>query len=76
MLATVFAGFDVDATAQARTYFNGRQPSSPSIALMQNGQLVYMMERHKIEGREATEIAADLTRAFDKFCSTVSLSSR
>jgi putative YphP/YqiW family bacilliredoxin len=72
----VFAGFDVDATAQARTYFKGRQPSSPSIALMQDGQLLYMMERHQIEGREATEIAADLTRAFDKFCSTASLSPR
>ena len=75
-LATVFAGFDVDATAQARTYFNGRQPSSPSIALMQNGRLVYMMERHQIEGREATEIAAELTRAFDKFCPASSLSTR
>jgi len=73
-LATVFAGFDVEATAQARTYFDGHQPSSPSIALMQNGSLVFMMDRHQIEGREATDIAAELTRAFDKFCAAGSLS--
>lgn len=75
-LASVFAGFDVEATEQARTYFTGRPPSSPSIALLQHGSLVYMMERHHIEGREAPEIAAELTRAFDKFCTAGSLSSR
>jgi len=74
-LASVFAGFDVEATEQARTYFAGRLPSSPSIALMHNGSLVYMMERHHIEGREAPEIAAELTRAFDKFCAPGSVSS-
>ena len=75
-LATVFAGFDVEATARARAYFAGRSPSSPSIGLMQNGSLVYMMERHQIEGRDAPEIAAELTRAFDTFCAAGSLSSR
>jgi putative YphP/YqiW family bacilliredoxin len=76
VLASVFAGFDVEATDQARAYFTGRLPSSPSIALLQNGSLVYMLERHQIEGREATDIAAELTRAFDKFCAAPSLSSR
>jgi len=75
-LATVFAGFDVDATTRAREYFPGRAPSSPSIALLQNGSLVYMLERHHIEGRDATDIAGELTRAFDEFCVTGSLSSR
>jgi putative YphP/YqiW family bacilliredoxin len=75
-LASVFAGFDVEATDQARAYFTERLPSSPSIALLQNGSLVYMLERHQIEGREATDIAAELTRAFDKYCAAPSLSSR
>jgi putative YphP/YqiW family bacilliredoxin len=75
-LTTVFAGFDVDATARAREYFAGRAASSPSIALLQNGSLVYMLERHHIEGRDATDIAAELTRAFDTFCAAGSLSSR
>ena len=75
VLATVFAGFDIDATARARDYFPGRLPSSPSIALLQNGSLVYLMERHQIEGREAPEIAAELTRAFDRLCTAGSLSS-
>jgi putative YphP/YqiW family bacilliredoxin len=74
-LATVFAGFDVEATERARSYFVGRSPSSPSIALLQGGSLVYMMERHQIEGRDAPEIAAELTRAFDKFCAAGALSS-
>jgi len=74
-LASVFAGFDVEATDRARTYFAGRMPSSPSIALMHNGSLVYMMERHHIEGRDASEIAAELTHAFDKFCAPGSVSS-
>jgi len=76
VLASVFAGFDVEATEQARAYFTGRLPSSPSIAILQNGSLVYMLERHQIEGREATDIAAELTRAFDKYCAAPSLSSR
>jgi putative YphP/YqiW family bacilliredoxin len=65
---TVFAGGDVEATARARSYFKGYFPSSPSVGILQNGQLVYMLERHQIEGRDATAIAKDLTEAFDRFC--------
>ena len=65
---TVFAGQDQDATERAREYFAGYPPSSPSIALVREGKLVYMMQRSDIERREAEEIAADLTAAFDKFC--------
>jgi len=65
---TVFAGGDVEATARARSYFKGYFPSSPSVGILQNGQLVYMLERHQIEGRDATAIAKDLTNAFDRFC--------
>ena len=67
-LATVFAGQDQEATAQARSYFTDYPPSSPSIALLRDGALLYMMERHDIEGRMPEEIASDLTRAFDRFC--------
>lgn len=67
-LATVFAGQDQEATARARSYFTGYPPSSPSIALLQDGKLVFMLERRQIEGRAAEEIAADLTTAFDRFC--------
>jgi putative YphP/YqiW family bacilliredoxin len=67
-IITVFAGADVEATERAREYFKGFAPSSPSIALMQNGEVVYMLERHQIEGREAPEIAAALTAAFDRLC--------
>ncbi|MBC8086163.1 MAG: BrxA/BrxB family bacilliredoxin [Phycisphaerae bacterium] len=66
--ATVFAGQDTDATAQARGYFTGYQPSSPSIALMKDGDVVFMLERWQIEGRSAQAIAADLVGAFDKHC--------
>ncbi len=65
---TVFAGADIDATARARSYFKGYQPSSPSIALLQGGKLVYIMERYQIEGRNAQQIAEELKSAFDKFC--------
>ncbi|MBI5365548.1 MAG: BrxA/BrxB family bacilliredoxin [Planctomycetes bacterium] len=65
---TVFAGQDVEATAQARSYFAGQPPSSPSIALFKEGKLVTMVHRHMIEGRDATEIAGDLAAAFDKHC--------
>jgi putative YphP/YqiW family bacilliredoxin len=68
VLATVFAGQDQDATAQARSYFTNYPPSSPSIALLREGKLLYMMERRDIEGRMPEEIADDLTRAFDQFC--------
>jgi putative YphP/YqiW family bacilliredoxin len=67
-LTSVFAGFDIEATDRARSYFTGIRPSSPSIALLQDGKLVYMMERHQIEGRGPLEIAADLQAAFAKFC--------
>jgi putative YphP/YqiW family bacilliredoxin len=65
---TVFAGADIDATDRARSYFKGYPPSSPSIALMKDGQLIYLMERYQIEGRSAEQIAHELTTAFDKFC--------
>ena len=65
---TVFAGQDLEATAQARSYFHGYPPSSPSIALLKDGDLVFMLERHQIEGRDADQIADDLTAAFDRFC--------
>src|SRR6266576_3252340 len=67
-LVTVFAGQDADATARARSYFTGYQPSSPQIALFKDSRLVFMLERRNIEGRNARDIAADLTAAFDKFC--------
>jgi putative YphP/YqiW family bacilliredoxin len=67
-LATVFAGMDVDATARAREYFEGYPPSSPQIALFKNGRLLHMLERKDIEGRDAPDIAADLTAAFETFC--------
>ncbi len=67
-LTTVFAGQDADATRQARSYFAGYAPSSPQIALLRNGKVVFMLERFQIEGRSTEEIAADLVGAFDKFC--------
>jgi putative YphP/YqiW family bacilliredoxin len=67
-LTTVFAGQDVEAVQRARSYFTGYAPSSPQIALMKDGEVVYMLERHQIEGRTADDIAKDLTRAFDKYC--------
>jgi IscR-regulated protein YhgI len=68
-VVTVFAGQDIEATARAREYFVGINHSSPSIALQWEGELVFMLERHQIEGREAEEIAGDLTAAFDEFFS-------
>jgi putative YphP/YqiW family bacilliredoxin len=67
-LTTVFAGADLEATEQARGYFSGYAPSSPSIAIMKDGQLVYMMERRQIEGQSADMIAADLRKAFELHC--------
>jgi putative YphP/YqiW family bacilliredoxin len=67
-LFSVFAGQDVQATERARSYFAGQPPSSPSIAILRDGQLVYMMPRRDIESREAPAIAADLKVALDKFC--------
>ena len=66
--ATVFAGADVEATDRARGYFTGMRPSSPSVGLIKDGQLVFMLERTQIENRSAEEIASVLTAAFDKFC--------
>ena len=68
-LTSVFAGFDVDATTRARSYFPGVMPSSPSIALLKDGQLIYMLERRHIEVRSADQIATELRSAFDKLCS-------
>ena len=67
-LTTVFAGQDVDATQRARSYFTGYPPSSPQIALLKDGKLVFMLERYQIEGRTADDIASDLTTAFDRYC--------
>ena len=68
VLATVFAGGDVEATDRARGYFTGYAPSSPSIGILRDGKLVYMLERREIETRSAEMIAAELTRAFDRVC--------
>ena len=68
VIATVFAGADLEATERARGYFAGYPPSSPSVALLRGGKLVYMMERHQIENQEADAIARDLTAAFDEHC--------
>ena len=68
VVGTVFAGGDVEATERARSYFTGRRPSSPSIALLREGKLLYMMERHEIENQTAEAIARQLTQAFDKHC--------
>ncbi len=67
-LLTVFAGQDAEATARARSYFAPYPPSSPQIALFKEGKLVFMLERKNIEGRTPSDIAADLSGAFDRFC--------
>ena len=67
-LYSVFAGQDAEATQQARSYFTGYPPSSPSIALLRDGKLIYLLQRNQIENRDAAAIAADLTHAFDQFC--------
>ena len=72
---TVFAGQDKEATERARAYFTGYAPSSPSIGLLRDGQLVYMMQRSDIEHREALDIASELRRIFEKFCSNTAVSS-
>jgi putative YphP/YqiW family bacilliredoxin len=65
---TVFAGADIEATERARSYFKGYPPSSPSIALLKNGEIVWMLQRFEIEGRDAYQIADLLKAAFDKHC--------
>ena len=67
-LTTVFAGQDRDATDKARSYFAGYPPSSPSIALLRDGQLVWMMERWQIEGRPPQVIAQDIQQALEEHC--------
>lgn len=67
-VVSVFAGQDLEATQRARDYFQPQPPSSPSLGLMRDGKLVYMMHRHLIESREAEEIAADLKQAFEEYC--------
>ena len=67
-MTTVFAGQDLEATARAREYIHGYPPSSPSIALLKDGDVAYMMERHQIEGRTAEAIAQDLVGAFEQLC--------
>jgi putative YphP/YqiW family bacilliredoxin len=65
---TVFAGQDRDATDKARSYFQGHPPTSPAIAILRDGQLVYLMQRSAIESSTAPAIAQELTRAFDTYC--------
>jgi len=67
-LTTVFAGFDSEAVMQARKHFAPYPPSSPSIALFKNGELVHFVERHNIEGRTAAMIAQHLKMVYDEFC--------
>lgn len=69
-IATVFAGQDVDATARARSYFSQLPPSSPSLALFKDGEVVHFVPRHAIEGRDAMAVANDLVAAFNKYCAT------
>ena len=70
-LVTVFAGMEIEATNQARTYFAGYPPSSPQIGLLRDGKLVFLLERQDIEGREANDIAEKLVEAFDEYCTKV-----
>ncbi len=65
---SVFAGADIEATNRARGYFTGYAPSSPSVALLRDGKLVYMLERQRIENRDAASIAQELRAAFDQYC--------
>src|SRR3954469_5092511 len=67
-LTTVFAGQDREATDRARSYFTGYAPSSPSIGLLKDGEVVFMLERYQIEGRSSDEIAKDLVGAFERYC--------
>ena len=67
-VTTVFAGADIEATEKARSYFTGYEPSSPSIALLKDGKLVWMLERRQIEGKDASQVASELTQAFDQYC--------
>jgi len=74
-VVTVFAGADIEATEKAREYFVGYPPSSPSIGLLKDGKLVFMMERRNIEGRDAYQIADELKQAFGQHCATAAAAS-
>ena len=65
---TVFAGQDREATERARSYFDDNPPTSPAIAILRDGKLIYLMQRHVIEQATAQQIAGELIRAFDEFC--------
>ena len=67
-VVTVFAGADVAATDRARSYFKGYFPSSPSVGILRDGKIAFMLERHQSEGRDPNAIAKDLTEAFDRLC--------
>ncbi len=69
---TVFAGQDREATERARSYFESNPPTSPAIAILRDGKLVYLMQRHVIEQATAQQIAGELVRAFDEFCAKAS----
>ena len=75
LVGTVFAGADTEATDRARAYFAPYPPSSPSVGLLRDGQLVFMLERREIENRDAAAIAARLKAAFDEHCAPVPLES-
>lgn len=68
VVASVFAGQDLEATARARSYIAEIPPSSPSIAIFKDGELAYFLPRHRIEGRDADAVASDLVKAFDELC--------
>lgn len=71
VLATVFAGADIEATDRARGYFTGYPPSSPAVGIFRDGKLVHMLERRDIESRSAEAIAAELTKVFDRICDSI-----
>ncbi|HBL25748.1 MAG TPA: BrxA/BrxB family bacilliredoxin [Acidobacteria bacterium] len=73
-VGTVFAGQDLEATARARSYFQDIPPSSPSIAFLKDGELVYFMPRHRIEGRNAEAVAGDLMAVFEEHCAVTAAS--
>lgn len=70
---TVFAGQDREATEKARSYFGGNPPTSPAIAILRDGELVYLMQRYAIESNTAQAIGSELQRAFQEFCATATV---
>lgn len=70
-LVTVFAGQDKEATEKARSYFTGYPPSSPSFALLKDGKIVSMVERHQIEGYDPATVVAKLQQEFEKHCEEI-----